>query len=94
MAASDGPVDSPSDAAPSLSGSVSAVLPLSDDSEVKKPKVPAGTSSGRKLRIRGEGFPKRGGKAGDLFVRLMIAVPEGLSDEQRAAVEALRALDL
>jgi len=74
-----------------LGGSVEVELP---SGEVKKPKVPAGTSSGRKLRLRGEGFPKRGGKAGDLFVRLMIAVPEELSDEQRAAVEALRALDL
>ncbi|MDP6945908.1 MAG: J domain-containing protein, partial [Myxococcota bacterium] len=74
-----------------LGGSIEVELP---SGETKKPKVPSGTSSGRKIRLRGEGFPKRGGKAGDLFVRVMIATPESLTDDQRAAVEALRALDL
>ena len=74
-----------------LGGSVEIELPSGD---TKKPKIPAGTPSGRKIRLRGEGFPKRGGTKGDLFVRIMIAGPEDLTDEQRAAIEALRDLGL
>jgi len=32
-------------------------------------KIPAGTQSGQKLRVRGRGLPARGGARGDLFVR-------------------------
>ena len=74
-----------------LGGAVEVELP---NGEVKKPKVPAGTPSGRKIRIRGEGFPKRGGSAGDLFIRIMVVPPEALNDAQREAVEALRELGL
>ena len=74
-----------------LGGTVEIELP---SGEVKKPKVPAGTPSGRKIRLRGEGFPKRGGQAGDLFVRVMVVAPEELSDAQREAVEVLRDLGL
>mgnify|MGYP001444439165 CR=1 FL=1 len=74
-----------------LGGVVEIELP---SGETKKPKVPAGTPSGRKLRLRGEGFAKRGGASGDLFVRIMVVAPESLSDEQRSAIEALRELGL
>ncbi|XNY99634.1 DnaJ C-terminal domain-containing protein [Micrococcus luteus] len=50
-------------------------------------KVPAGSSSGKVLRLKGRGVPAKK-KAGDLFVELQVAVPEQLSDEARAAVEA------
>ena len=62
--------------------------------ETKKLKVAAGTPSGRKLRIRGQGFPARGNGAGDLFVRIMIMPPEELSEAQREALEVLRDLGL
>jgi molecular chaperone DnaJ len=56
-------------------------------------KVPAGTQSGRTLRVRGRGVPgasgRNGGKAGDLLVKVDVQVPTELSEEQRAAVEAL-----
>jgi curved DNA-binding protein len=74
-----------------LGGAVEIELP---SGETKKPKVPPGTPSGRKIRLRGEGFPKRGAARGDLYVRIMVAAPEALSEEQRAAVEALRDLGL
>jgi molecular chaperone DnaJ len=51
-------------------------------------KVPAGTASGRVLRVRGRGAPRRGGGAGDLMVTLEVAVPAQMS---RAAREALQA---
>jgi molecular chaperone DnaJ len=49
-------------------------------------KVPAGTSSGRTLRVRGRGVPRRG-KTGDLLVTVEVAVPKKLSDEARDALE-------
>lgn len=59
-----------------------------------KLKIPAGTQSGRKLRIPGKGMPhlKQPTERGDLFARVLITVPDRLSDEQRAAVEHLRGL--
>lgn len=55
-----------------------------------KVKVPAGTSSGKILRVKGRGV-KTAKKTGDLLVELEIAVPSSLSDDARAAVEAYAA---
>ncbi len=56
-------------------------------------RIPAGTASGTTLRVRGRGVPASSGKngsgPGDLLVRVEVAVPTALTDEQRAAVEAL-----
>lgn len=53
-------------------------------------QVPAGASSGQKLRLRGKGLPKsKSGERGDLYVEIQIAVPEDLSDEQRQLFEQL-----
>lgn len=38
--------------------------------------VPASTSSGTVLRLRGKGVPERGGGRGDQFVRLMVQLPK------------------
>jgi curved DNA-binding protein len=38
-------------------------------------KVPPGTQSGTKLRVRGKGVARKGREPGDLYVRLMIHVP-------------------
>jgi curved DNA-binding protein len=46
-------------------------------------KVPAGTSSGRKLRLAGRGLPKARGGAGDLFAVAQIVVPAELSERER-----------
>ncbi|GAC67457.1 molecular chaperone DnaJ [Gordonia soli] len=50
-------------------------------------KIPANTTDGRTLRVRGRGVPKRSGGAGDLLVTVKVAVPPTLDDE---AVEAMR----
>jgi curved DNA-binding protein len=42
-------------------------------------KVPAGTQSGTKLRIRGKGVGRKGREKGDLYVRFMVHVPIGHS---------------
>ena len=51
-------------------------------------KVPAGTKSGRVLRVRGKGVPASSG-AGDLLVTVEVAVPPKLSEPEREAVQAL-----
>jgi molecular chaperone DnaJ len=56
-------------------------------------KVPSGSTSGRTLRIRGEGAPKRGGGHGDLRVTLRIDVPSRPSREQKRLLEQLAELD-
>ncbi|WP_426564720.1 DnaJ C-terminal domain-containing protein [Angustibacter sp. McL0619] len=50
-------------------------------------KVPAGTPSGRTLRVKGRGV-QRSGTPGDLRVTVQVAVPQRLTDDARAAVEA------
>lgn len=46
--------------------------------------VPAGTSSGQKLRLRGQGVPGRGDKpAGDLFVVVRVVVPRPVDAESQ-----------
>jgi len=62
--------------APSLSGTV-------------KVKVPPGSSSGRKLRLRGKGMPDPKGADGDLYVSVAIKVPKELDDEERELYERL-----
>lgn len=52
-------------------------------------RVPAGTSSGRQIRLKGKGFPAKAG-AGDLYIAVEIEVPSRLTDEERALYEKLR----
>jgi molecular chaperone DnaJ len=49
--------------------------------------VPAGTRSGRTFRVKGKGFPKKGGH-GDLLVTVDVEVPKSLTDDAREALEA------
>lgn len=52
-------------------------------------RVPAGSSSGRRLRLRGRGLPKPGGGSGDLHAIVKITVPQQLSDRERELYEQL-----
>ena len=54
-----------------------------------KLKVPPGSQSGRRLRLRGKGVHRRGRPAGDLYAELSIRVPEVVDDRVRQAVAAL-----
>src|SRR4051794_28335073 len=51
-------------------------------------KIPAGTTTGRTLRVRGKGVTKRDGTRGDLLVTVEVAVPQKLSDAAREALGA------
>jgi molecular chaperone DnaJ len=56
-------------------------------------KIPAGTPSGKTFRVKGRGVPAgKRTSAGDLLVTVVVAVPEKLNDEQKAAVEQLAAV--
>jgi DnaJ-class molecular chaperone len=52
--------------------------------------IPAGSSGGRTLRLRGKGLPKPGGGEGDLLVGLRIVLPEGGDPELKALMERWR----
>ena len=52
-------------------------------------RVPAGTSSGAKLRLRGQGIRPHEGPAGDLYAIIKIIAPKGLNDEDQALLRKL-----
>lgn len=54
-------------------------------------KIPAGTQSGRQLRLARRGLPKPRGEEGDLFVIARIVVPEAPSAGEKALFEKLAA---
>ena len=54
--------------------------------------IPAGSSGGRKMRLRGQGWPRKGGGHGDLYVRLNLTVPKTLSDKEKELYKQLRDL--
>jgi curved DNA-binding protein len=56
-----------------------------------KVKVPAGTSSGRRLRLRERGLPHPRGRHGHLYAEVKIMVPAKLTDEERRLFEQLAA---
>jgi DnaJ-class molecular chaperone len=45
--------------------------------------VPPGSSSGRRLRVKGQGVKAGSGEPGDLFAELEIVMPKNLSDDDR-----------
>jgi len=52
-------------------------------------RVPPGSSSGRRLRLRGRGLPKQAGGHGDLHAIVRIMVPKHVSEQDRRLFEKL-----
>ncbi len=52
-------------------------------------KIPAGSSSGKRLRIKGQGVRSPRGQAGDLFVELQVKLPSNLDKPAREAIELI-----
>lgn len=53
-------------------------------------KIPAGTQPGTVFRLKGKGIKNvRGGRKGDLYVKVSLEVPTKLNKKQKKAVEAM-----
>ncbi|HAY21267.1 MAG TPA: integrase [Desulfobacterales bacterium] len=53
-------------------------------------KIPPGTSSFTKMRLKGHGLPMGNGKSrGDEYVRIIVDIPSGVNKKQKALIEEL-----
>ena len=56
-------------------------------------KIPAGSQSGRQMRLRSKGMPAlRGGGTGDMFIELAIETPVNLTSKQKELLREFEAL--
>lgn len=61
------------------------------DGKHLKVKVPAGVQPTAKLRLKGQGLPAGPGRArGDLFAKILVAVPKHPTDDQKDLVHKLK----
>lgn len=67
-------------------GTVATITTIDGKAEVK---VPPGTSSGKKLRLRGKGLADRMGRNGDHYVTVQIDVPSELDDDAKKQLAQL-----
>ena len=51
-------------------------------------KIPPSISSGKKMRLKGRGIPAK--QPGDFYVRLMIVLPQNLSEKEKALYQELQ----
>ena len=64
------------------------------DSKKVTIKVPDGTSSGKLLRIKGEGVPISGSsRKGDLYVKIMVRVPTKMNSKQKQLLSEYLAIE-
>ncbi|MFA5907590.1 MAG: DnaJ C-terminal domain-containing protein [Vicinamibacterales bacterium] len=73
-----------------LGGEVDVLTP---EAKTLRLKVPAGTQSGQRFRLRGHGWPTVGkpDERGDLYANVEVEIPKALSEEERGLYESLRA---
>ena len=56
-------------------------------------KIPAGSQSGRQMRLRGKGMPAlRGGGSGDMFIELAVETPVNLTSRQKELLQEFEKL--
>jgi curved DNA-binding protein len=67
-------------------------VPVETPGGETKIRIPAGTSTGRRLRLRGRGLPNPKGPAGDLFAEAKIHVPKHLTEDERRLFEELASI--
>jgi hypothetical protein len=65
----------------------SITVPTLDDPVVVK--IPAGMQSGQEIRLKERGIPQKDGTKGDLFLRLLVRLPDGNAEKLRESVQAL-----
>jgi len=54
-------------------------------------KIPAGSSQGKKLRLKGKGIPAK--KPGDMYVVINIVLPPASDNKARKVYEEMKELD-
>ncbi|MCP2242410.1 DnaJ C-terminal domain-containing protein [Lentzea aerocolonigenes] len=69
-----------------------ATVPIMTPGGDVKVRVVPGSSSGRRLRLRGEGMPNPRGTPGDLYAVVKIMVPKRLGKRERELFEELAAV--
>ncbi|SDZ34620.1 curved DNA-binding protein [Amycolatopsis xylanica] len=69
-----------------------ATVPVLTPGGEVKVRVAAGSSTGRRLRLRGEGLPNPKGKPGDLYAEVRVLVPKKLGKRERELFEELAAV--
>ncbi|MGB8941258.1 MAG: DnaJ C-terminal domain-containing protein [Streptomyces sp.] len=69
-----------------------ATVPVSGPGGTAKVHVPPGTSTGRRLRLRGEGMPHPKGSPGHLYAEIQVMVPPSPSPRERELFEELAAV--
>jgi curved DNA-binding protein len=73
-------------------GALGADVPVTTPDGETKVTVPPATSTGRRLRLRGQGMPDPRGKPGDLYAEVKIMVPSRLTDRERELFSELAAV--
>jgi len=79
-------LDVPVSIAEAALGATVTIPLLKGSAEVK---IPAGTASGSKLRIRGKGIEAASGAAGDFYAVVQIVPPKSLTDDEKTLMEEL-----
>ncbi|GLY38272.1 molecular chaperone DnaJ [Amycolatopsis sp. NBRC 101858] len=69
-----------------------ATVPVVTPGGEVKVRVVPGSSTGRRLRLRGEGLPNPKGKPGDLYAEVRVMVPKKLGKRERELFEQLAAV--
>ena len=79
-------LDLPISAGEAANGATVTIPTLDGSAELK---IPAGITTDKKLRIRGQGVVKRDGSRGDQLCRIVVQLPENLSDADKAWLKEL-----
>ncbi|MCQ4079325.1 J domain-containing protein [Streptomyces sp. RB6PN25] len=66
-----------------------ATVPLTTPNGTAKVTVPPGSSTGRRLRLRGEGMPRSKGTPGDLYAHIRVMVPPSPTPKEQELLQEL-----
>ncbi|MEU8223645.1 DnaJ C-terminal domain-containing protein [Kribbella sp. NPDC048915] len=70
-------------------GALGATVPVETPGGETTVKVPKGSSTGRRLRLKGRGLPNPRGTPGDLYAEVRLMVPNRLTREEKRLFEEL-----
>ena len=64
-------------------------IPIQTVDNIVSLTVPKGSQNGKKLRLRGQGIPRREGTPGDIIIELEVKMPEHLTNEEEQLFKEL-----